>query len=64
MLVLVEQLAKDDYVGLRQEAIDLQEYSNAKLERVTRYLGVLADKSRSLGQLLTSPSFCKFLMQK
>lgn len=64
MLVLVEQLAKDDYVGLRQEAIDLQEYSNAKLERVTRYLGVLADKSRRLGQLLPSPSFCSFLMQK
>ncbi|KAF2610000.1 hypothetical protein F2Q70_00010751 [Brassica cretica] len=47
---LVEQLAKDDYVGLRQEAIDLQEYSNAKLERVTRYLGVLADKTRRLDQ--------------
>uniref|UniRef100_A0A1J3CBR9 Kinesin-like protein KCA1 n=1 Tax=Noccaea caerulescens TaxID=107243 RepID=A0A1J3CBR9_NOCCA len=44
------QLAKDDYVGLRQEATDLQEYSNAKLERVTRYLGVLADKSRNLDQ--------------
>ncbi|ANM69721.1 kinesin like protein for actin based chloroplast movement 2 [Arabidopsis thaliana] len=44
------QLAKDDYVGLRQEATDLQEYSNAKLERVTRYLGVLADKSRKLDQ--------------
>ncbi|KAF3505576.1 hypothetical protein F2Q69_00004676 [Brassica cretica] len=44
------QLAKDDYVGLRQEAIDLQEYSNAKLERVTRYLGVLADKTRRLDQ--------------
>jgi hypothetical protein len=46
------QLAKDDYVGLRQEATDLQEYSNAKLERVTRYLGVLADKSRKLGKFL------------
>ncbi|XP_022555468.1 kinesin-like protein KIN-14B isoform X2 [Brassica napus] len=44
------QLAKGDYVGLRQEAIDLQEYSNAKLERVTRYLGVLADKTRRLDQ--------------
>ncbi|CAH8280901.1 unnamed protein product [Arabidopsis lyrata] len=44
------QLAKDDYVGLRQEATDLQEYSNAKLERVTRYLGVLADKTRKLDQ--------------
>ncbi|VVB18129.1 unnamed protein product [Arabis nemorensis] len=44
------QLAKEDYVGLRQEATDLQEYSNAKLERVTRYLGVLADKTRKLDQ--------------
>ena len=60
--VLVEQLAKGDYVGLRQEAIDLQEYSNAKLERVTRYLGVLADKTRRLGQL-SLPSFCSFLRQ-
>ncbi|KAL0721513.1 hypothetical protein Bca4012_036112 [Brassica carinata] len=51
------QLARDDYLGLRQEAIDLQEYSNAKLERVTRYLGVLADKSRKLGQLLPPPPF-------
>ncbi|GJV85835.1 hypothetical protein Tco_1525733 [Tanacetum coccineum] len=37
--------AREDYVGLRQEAIELQEYSNAKLDRVTRYLGVLADKT-------------------
>ncbi|KAJ0242042.1 Kinesin-like protein KIN-14A [Hirschfeldia incana] len=44
------KLAKDDYLGLRQEASDLQEYSNAKLERVTRYLGVLADKTRKLDQ--------------
>lgn len=50
--VLVEQLAKEDYVGLRQEATDLQEYSTAKLERVTRYLGVLADKSRKLGKFI------------
>ena len=35
---------------LRQEAIDLQGYSNAKLDRVTRYLGVLADKTRKLGK--------------
>ncbi|KAI3503826.1 hypothetical protein L1887_32279 [Cichorium endivia] len=35
---------------LRQEAVDLQEYSNAKLDRVTRYLGVLADKTRKLDQ--------------
>lgn len=36
---------------LRQEATDLQEYSNAKLDRVTRYLGVLADKTRKLDQV-------------
>ncbi|KAK1423187.1 hypothetical protein QVD17_18482 [Tagetes erecta] len=42
--------AREDYVELRQEAIDLQEYSNAKLDRVTRYLGVLADKTRKLDQ--------------
>ncbi|CAI9111458.1 OLC1v1011681C2 [Oldenlandia corymbosa var. corymbosa] len=41
---------KDDYLELRQEAIDLQEYSNAKIDRVTRYLGVLADKTRKLDQ--------------
>ncbi|CAH8353662.1 unnamed protein product [Eruca vesicaria subsp. sativa] len=44
------KLAKEDYLELRQEATDLQEYSNAKLERVTRYLGVLAAKSRKLDQ--------------
>ncbi|KAI5669764.1 hypothetical protein M9H77_19617 [Catharanthus roseus] len=41
---------RDDYMELRQEALDLQEYSNAKLDRVTRYLGVLADKTRKLDQ--------------
>lgn len=60
-MVLVEQLAKDDYVGLRQEAIDLQEYSNAKLERVTRYLGALADKTRTLGQSFITSSPPPFL---
>lgn len=44
------RIAKEDYLALKQEAIDLQEYSNAKLDRVTRYLGVLADKSRKLDQ--------------
>ncbi|KAL0672495.1 hypothetical protein Bca4012_000475 [Brassica carinata] len=44
------KLAKEDYLELRQEATDLQEYSTAKLERVTRYLGVLASKSRKLDQ--------------
>ncbi|KAG6385738.1 hypothetical protein SASPL_154616 [Salvia splendens] len=44
------QLAREDYMQLRQEAMDLQEYSSAKLDRVTRYLGVLADKTRKLDQ--------------
>ncbi|XP_030455740.2 kinesin-like protein KIN-14B [Syzygium oleosum] len=42
------QLARRDYLELRREASELQEYSNAKLDRVTRYLGVLADKTRKL----------------
>ncbi|KAL3721785.1 hypothetical protein ACJRO7_034169 [Eucalyptus globulus] len=45
------QLARQDYLELRQEASELQEYSNAKLDRVTRYLGVLADKTRKLDQV-------------
>ncbi|KAK7307259.1 hypothetical protein VNO77_40159 [Canavalia gladiata] len=45
------QLARNDYLQLRQEASELQEYSNAKLDRVTRYLGVLAEKSRKLDQV-------------
>ncbi|KAH6823384.1 kinesin like protein for actin based chloroplast movement 1 [Perilla frutescens var. hirtella] len=44
------QLVREDYVQLRQEAMDLQEYSGAKLDRVTRYLGVLAEKTRKLDQ--------------
>jgi len=40
---------------LRQEANELQEYSNAKLDRVTRYLGVLAEKTRKLGKKLIFP---------
>ncbi|KAI8030343.1 Kinesin-like protein KIN-14A [Camellia lanceoleosa] len=44
------KLAREDYLELRQEASDLQEYSNAKLDRVTRYLGVLADKTHKLDQ--------------
>ncbi|KAJ8544002.1 hypothetical protein K7X08_025620 [Anisodus acutangulus] len=44
------KLVKEDYSELRQEANDLQEYSNAKLDRVTRYVGVLADKTRKLDQ--------------
>ncbi|URE38463.1 KISc [Musa troglodytarum] len=42
--------AREDYLELRQEATDLREYSNAKLDRVTRYLGVLADRARKLDQ--------------
>ncbi|KAF6172397.1 hypothetical protein GIB67_025902 [Kingdonia uniflora] len=44
--------AKEDYLELKQEASDLQEYSNAKLDRVTRYLGFLADRARKLGKNL------------
>ncbi|XP_068636720.1 kinesin-like protein KIN-14L isoform X3 [Aristolochia californica] len=44
------KLAREDYLELRQEASDLQEYSNAKLDRVTRYLGVLSDRARKLDQ--------------
>ncbi|KAJ7943722.1 Kinesin-like protein [Quillaja saponaria] len=45
------KLAREDYLGLRQDASELLEYSNAKLDRVTRYLGVLADKTRKLDQV-------------
>lgn len=31
--------------------MDLEEYSSAKLDRVTRYLGVLAEKTRKLGEM-------------
>ncbi|KAM7277209.1 hypothetical protein ACFE04_019075 [Oxalis oulophora] len=44
------KLAKEDYMQLRQEATELQEYANAKLDRLTRYLGVLANKTRKLDQ--------------
>ncbi|KAG0628922.1 hypothetical protein M758_1G062800 [Ceratodon purpureus] len=43
--------AREDCLELRQEASDLQEYSNAKIERVTRYLGVLAEKARRLDEV-------------
>ncbi|XP_057971450.1 kinesin-like protein KIN-14B isoform X2 [Malania oleifera] len=45
------KLAREDCLQLRQEASDLQEYSNAKLDRVTRYLGVLADRTHKLDQV-------------
>ncbi|XP_066368987.1 kinesin-like protein KIN-14L isoform X1 [Miscanthus floridulus] len=44
------QLAREDCLELRQEASDLLEYSNAKLDRVTRYLGFLADRTRKLDE--------------
>ncbi|KAL0423154.1 UNVERIFIED_CONTAM: Kinesin-like protein KIN-14B [Sesamum radiatum] len=45
ILSFEEKVVREDYLQLKQEAIDLQEYSSAKLDRVTRYLGVLADKT-------------------
>ncbi|XP_057862151.1 kinesin-like protein KIN-14L isoform X2 [Cryptomeria japonica] len=50
---LKEQLlaAREDMLEIRQEASDLQEYSSAKLGRVTRYLGVLAEKARKLDRI-------------
>eukprot|EP00249_Psilotum_nudum_P024264 c29136_g3_i1 orf=1113-5150(+) len=53
---------RDEVLELRQEASDLQEYSNAKIARVTRYLGVLAEKAHKLDQLaLDSEVRCAFL---
>ncbi|KAK9166861.1 hypothetical protein Scep_002052 [Stephania cephalantha] len=43
--------AKEEYLELRREASDLQEYSKAKIDRVTRYLGALADRARKLDQV-------------
>ncbi|GAQ85314.1 Kinesin [Klebsormidium nitens] len=39
---------KEEWVELKQEASDLQEYSNAKITRVRKYLVVLQDKTRKL----------------
>lgn len=59
--VLASKLAKlheqvlasqEEMLELRQEASDLQEYSNAKIVRVTRYLGVLAEKAHKLDQVV------------
>nr|AMS24254.1 kinesin 14-V protein [Marsilea vestita] len=52
LLRLYQQISvsRAEMLELRQEASDLQEYSNAKILRVTRYLGVLADKSHKLDQ--------------
>eukprot|EP00897_Mesotaenium_endlicherianum_P004170 jgi/Mesen1/3781/ME000205S03043 len=46
------QDTKDEVLELRQDASDLQEYSNAKLTRVSRYLAVLGEKARKLGRHL------------
>jgi hypothetical protein len=40
--------AKQEWVDLKQDASDLQEYSNAKITRVRKYLVVLQDKTRKL----------------
>ncbi|GBG67038.1 hypothetical protein CBR_g78819 [Chara braunii] len=45
--------AREECQDLRQEASDLLEYSNAKINRVTRYLGVLADKARKLDMVVS-----------
>ncbi|GAV88283.1 Kinesin domain-containing protein [Cephalotus follicularis] len=60
------KLAKEDYLELRQGAIDLQEYSYAKLDRVTRYLGVLAEKTHKLDQaaLETQARICPLINEK
>jgi hypothetical protein len=55
-----KQTARDEWVELRQEASDLQEYSTAKIHRVTRYLGVLADKARRLGWFTDPPECIEF----
>lgn len=51
---LHEQIStsQEEVLELRQEASDLQEYSNAKIARITRYLGVLAEKARKLDQVV------------
>ena len=48
---LCAQFVREDWLQLRQEAMDLEGYSSAKLDRVTRYLGVLAEKTRKLGKM-------------
>lgn len=48
---------------LRQEASDLREYSNAKLDRITRYLGYVADKAHKLGNIEYQPLFCQYIWE-
>lgn len=45
------QIAHEEYLELRKEASDLQEYSNVKIARVTRYLSVLVEKAHKLDQI-------------
>lgn len=52
MLTYFEQVTKEDYFKLRQEASDFQEYSYTKLDNVISYLHVLADKTHKLGMEL------------
>ncbi|KAH9315480.1 hypothetical protein KI387_024107, partial [Taxus chinensis] len=58
--------AREDILELRQEASDLQEYSSAKLGRVMRYLGVLAEKARKLDRigLETEARIAPLVMEK
>lgn len=41
-------ITQEDCLELRQQVSDLQEYSNVKISRVSRYLGVLAEKASKL----------------
>ncbi|CAN6455367.1 unnamed protein product [Victoria cruziana] len=58
--------ARKKYLELRQEASDLQEYSNAKLDRVRRYLGVLAERAHKLDQavLETEAKISPLILEK
>ncbi|XP_074308518.1 kinesin-like protein KIN-14B [Silene latifolia] len=60
------KLAREEHAVLRQEASDLQEYSNAKLDRLTRYLGALADKTRKMDQaaIETEARICPLISEK
>ena len=49
------QDTREDLVDVRQDTDDLKEYANAKLNRVTRYLGVLAERTRTLGLFPAPP---------
>ena len=61
-MLFIEQLAKEDYLELKQEASELQEYSNAKLDRGTRYLGVLAEKTHKLGKTMSTVAYIFFVL--